>query len=120
MDPIMSAPTITAAAKPGVDAFHEDVRAELVRYLYRQAPGSMLALFIVAGVLAYALWNTVSHDRLLGWLAALGAVTAVRLAQIGTFFRRAPPKERMARWAVASAACSALVGGVWAVACFLF
>jgi signal transduction histidine kinase/CheY-like chemotaxis protein len=116
----MSTIDIAATASPPAEAFREDVKAELVRYLYRQAPGSMVALLIVAAILTYALWNTVGHEWLIGWLVALLGVTALRLAQIGTFFRRSPPKERIRRWAVASAAGSALVGGAWAVACFLF
>jgi signal transduction histidine kinase len=116
----MTTPGITAAAAPRADLFREDVRAELVRYLYRQAPGSMVALFIVAAILTYVLWGIVPREWLLGWLAALGAVSAVRFAQIGTFFRRAPSNEGIMRWAVVSAAGSALVGAVWAVACFLF
>jgi signal transduction histidine kinase/CheY-like chemotaxis protein len=116
----MSTIGITATANPPAEAFREEVKAELVRYLYRQAPGSMVALLIVAGILTYALWNTVGHEWLVGWLAVLVGVTALRFAQIGTFFRRSPPKERIARWAVASAAGSALVGGAWAVACLLF
>lgn len=118
MSSSISTPAFPAA--PRAERFGDDVRAELVRYLYRQAPGSMVALFIVAAILAYALWNVVPTAWLLGWLAALGAVSALRFAQIGVFFRRAPPKEGIMRWAAASAAGSALVGAVWAVACFLF
>lgn len=116
----MSTPGITAAAAPRADLFREDVQAELVRYLYRQAPGSMVALFIVAAILAYVLWNIVPREWLIGWLAALGAVSAVRFAQIGAFSRRAPPNAGIMRWAVVSAAGSALVGIVWAAACLLF
>jgi len=107
-------------ATPHAGAYRDDVKAELVRYLYRQAPGSMVALFIVAGILTYALWNIAPHEWLFGWLAALGAVGALRFAQIRSFFHRAPPKETIMRWAIASAMGSALVGAIWAVACFLF
>ena len=36
------------------------------------------------------------------------------------FFRTNPPKNRITRWAVASAAGSILIGGVWALASILF
>lgn len=111
---------IPAAAGPRADPFRDDVDAELVRYLYRQAPGSMVANLVVAGILVYVLWNSVAQEHLLGWLLGLAAVCALRFAQIGAFFRHAPPKERIARWAAASAAGSALIGGVWALASILF
>ena len=114
------ATSVSTAATPHAGAFRNDVRAELVRYLYRQAPASIVALFIVAGILAYVLWDIVPQQWLIGWLAALVAVNTLRFAQIGMFFHRNPPNEGITRWAVISAAGSALVGTVWAVACFLF
>ena len=108
-----------AVARPA-DAFRDDVNGELVRYLYRQAPASIVTLFIVAGVLAYVLWDIVPRHLMIGWLVALVAVNSLRFAQIGLFFRRNPPNQGINRWAVISAAGSALVGTVWAVACILF
>ena len=110
----------SAAAAPRAHVFRDEVKAELVRYLYRQAPGSMIAILIVALILTGVLWNMVSNALLLGWLLALVAVCAVRLAQIQAFFRRSPPSEGMARWAAASAVGSALIGAVWAFASILF
>ncbi len=116
----MSTQAISAAAAPRTYVFRDDVNAELVRYLYRQAPGSMVAIVIVACILTYVLWNTVSNGLLLAWLLALTGVCALRLVQIGMFFRSDPPKTRITRWAVASAAGSTLIGGVWALASFMF
>ena len=81
------------ATTPRAEAFRDDVNAELVRYLYRQAPGSMVALIVVGTILAYVLWNIAPREWLLGWLAALLAVMALRFAQIRTFFRRAPAQR---------------------------
>ena len=116
----MSTSGITAAATPRTGLFREDVNAELVRYLYRQAPASIVTLFVVAAILAYILWDVVPRQTLLAWLVVLVAVNIVRFAQIGTFLRRAPPNKATPRWALFSAAGSALVGTVWAGACFLF
>jgi two-component system, sensor histidine kinase len=112
----------TTAGAPALqaDAFRDDVKAELVRYLYRQAPASIVTLFVVAGILAYILWDIVPQEWMIGWLAALVIVNTLRFAQISLFFRRNPPVQGITRWAVFSAAGSALVGTVWAVACFLF
>jgi signal transduction histidine kinase len=114
------ATTTGAAAALQADAFRDDVKAELVRYLYRQAPASIVTLLIVAGILAYILWDIVPRQWMIAWLVALVVVNALRFAQIGLFFRRNPPVQGISRWAVFSAAGSALVGTVWAVACFLF
>jgi signal transduction histidine kinase len=114
----MQAMIETAAAR--ANAFSADVRAELVRYLHRQAPGSMIANLIVSGILVYVLWNTAPHQWLVGWLLAVAIVVALRLAQVAVFFRAAPLPDRIGHWAVASAAGSILIGGVWAVASFLF
>lgn len=114
------ATTSGAAVALHADAFRDDVKAELVRYLYRQAPASIVTLFIVAGILAYILWDIVPQQWMIGWLVALTVVNLLRFAQIGFFFRRNPPVQGITRWAVFSAAGSALVGAVWAVACFLF
>lgn len=116
----MTIEATAAGTAPRAHAYRDDVDAELVRYLYRQAPGSMIAILIVGAILTYALWSTVSSAVLLGWLLALTAICALRLAQITLFFRRAPQKAELARWAVASAAGSALIGAVWASASLLF
>jgi signal transduction histidine kinase/CheY-like chemotaxis protein len=116
----MSAPALSAAAAPRAQTFRDEVNAELVRYLYRQAPGSIVAILVVAAILAYVLWDSAPHSHLLGWLLALAAVCALRAAQIAVFFRIDPPKARISRWAVASAAGSTLVGAAWALACLLF
>lgn len=116
----MATSASSAAVALPDNAFRQDVNAELVRYLYRQAPASIVTLFIVAGILAYILWDIVARQTMIAWLVALVAVNLLRFAQIGLFFRRKPPSEGIMRWAVISAAGSALVGSVWAAACFLF
>lgn len=115
----MTTSGMTAAA-PRTGAFRADIDAELVRYLYRQAPSSIVTLFVVAGILAYVLWDIAPQRSLIGWLVALVAVNTLRFVQIGMFSRRKPQNPGIARWAVISAAGSALVGTVWAIACFLF
>lgn len=110
----------TEAVAVRANAFSADVRAELIRYLHRQAPGSMIANLIVSGILVYVLWSIAPHRLLVGWLLAVAIVIAIRLAQVAIFFRAAPPPERIERWAIASAAGSVFIGVVWAVASILF
>lgn len=116
----MSAQASSAAAASRTYSFHDDVNAELVRYLYRQAPGSLVAIVIVGCILTYVLWDIASRAELIAWLVALAAVCGLRLVQLYFFFRTNPPNERLARWAFASAAGSTLIGGAWAFACLRF
>ena len=102
----MSAEASSAAAAPRTYSFHEDVNAELVRYLYRQAPGSLVAIVIVGCILTYVLWDIVSRAELIAWLAALATVSGLRLVQLSFFFRANPPKERHI-WRRLSASTSA-------------
>src|SRR5438105_2808034 len=107
----MSVSDISAAAHS--PTFREEVRQELVRYLYRQAPSSIFTLIIVSTMLGYALWGTTSHSALVAWLLASYGVCGLRLAQIALFHRRSPPDEEIQRWAVWSTIGSALVGILW-------
>lgn len=116
----LSAQASTAAAGPRNYSFQDDVNVELVRYLYRQAPGSVVAILIVGCILTYVLWDTAVRAELIGWLLALAVVCALRFVQLSFFFRTNPPKERIARWAFASAVGSTLFGSAWAIACVLF
>jgi len=109
-----------AAVATRSDAFQLDVNSELVRHLYRQAPASMVATIVVAGILAYALRGVVPAQHLLWWLLLVGAVVAIRFVQIGAFKRRAVPAGQMPFWARSSALGSALVGTIWASASLLF
>src|SRR3954469_15235758 len=81
----MSAQGNRAAAAPRTHSFHDDVNAELVRYLYRQAPGSLVAIVIVGGILTYALWDIAARAELIAWLVALAAVSGLRLVQLSFF-----------------------------------
>lgn len=116
----MSVPNRVGALHPRTELYREDVDLELVRYLYRQAPSSILVLLTVGAIMAGVLWDVVAHGAMVAWLGLLAIVCTIRFAQIGAFRFRAPTKETCHRWAVLSAGGSALIGGTWALACFLF
>src|SRR5688500_12990381 len=101
-------------------AFREDVQAELVRYLYRQAPASVVILFVVGCILAYNVWDIASQRLIVGWLIALATACTIRFAQMGLFIRRNPPNQGIERWAVMSAAGSVFLGTLWGAASVLF
>ncbi|HEU5293252.1 MAG TPA: ATP-binding protein [Burkholderiaceae bacterium] len=112
--------TGNAAAARGVGSYDREVQAELVRQLYRQVPGSMVANIVVAGILSYALWNIVPRGTLLAWLTVVVVVVVLRLAQAHAFLRRDIPPERMPFWARTSALGSSLIGLIWVLASLLF
>jgi poly(3-hydroxyalkanoate) synthetase len=89
----MSVPNPAGAPHPRAVIFREDVDLELVRYLYRQAPSSILVLLTVGAIMAYVLWDLVAHDAMLAWLGLLAVVSAVRFAQIAAFRWRAPTRR---------------------------
>jgi signal transduction histidine kinase/CheY-like chemotaxis protein len=57
---------------------------------------------------------------MLYWLAGHTAVSLLRLALNGAYFRRRPPPSAAGRWGAASAALTFLSGCMWALACVLF
>lgn len=116
----MSLPNRVGALHPRAELYREDVDLELVRYLYRQAPSSILVLLAVGAIMAGVLWDAAAHGAMVAWLGLLVLVCALRFIQIGAFRVRAPTKTTCHRWAVLSAAGSALIGGTWALACVLF
>lgn len=111
----------STARPPDPGSFHDDVNAELVRQLYRQATLAVLGGTLPGGyLLAYILWNTVDRSQMLYWLVAHTGVSLMRLALVGMYFRRPPPPTAAARWALTSAALSLVSGCLWALACVLF
>src|SRR5688572_15315066 len=109
-----------AAVAPRSGAFQDEVKSELVRHLYRQAPASMVATIVVAAILTYALWGVAQRNHLLAWLALVGLVVVARFVQIRIFRRRSIPADQMGSWARSSALGSTLIGAIWALASLLF
>ena len=113
--------TSTAASSPQPGSFHNEVNAELVRQLYRQATVAVLGGTLPGGyLLAYILWNSVERRQMLYWLVGHTAVSLVRLGLNGAYFRSRPPPSAAGRWGAASAALTFVSGCMWALACFLF
>jgi len=116
----MSTVHASVTVGPPSDAFRGAVDSELVRHLYRQAPASMVANIVVSVILAYALWDIVQRSAMLGWLAFVGSVVAIRFVQIRAFRQRTISDDQMPFWARSSALGSALIGAIWALASILF
>ena len=97
------------------------VRADQVKQLYDHAVLGMVATIVNAAALAYILWNVVSHQSLIVWLACLFLVTIVRAVQVYRY-RLAPPSPAEVRSGeIRFNIGLALSGIVWgAAALFLF
>src|SRR5204863_8681589 len=75
-----------------------DVRAELVRTIYRQSTPVLLANCINAAILSAALWGTAPRSLLLLWSSLMGFMALIR-AQLWRRYRDlAPPASEAATW----------------------
>ena len=111
----------STAAPPQPGSFRDEINAELVHQLYRQATIAVLGGTLPAGYfLAFILWDSVERGQMLYWLAGHTAVSLLRLGLNGAYFRRRPPPSAAGRWGAASATLTLLSGCMWALACLLF
>ena len=80
---------------PAADA----VRAEQIRTLYSQSLAILIVNPLNAAIVAAVLWEWADHRLLLGWVAAMTAVTVVRVALRQRFLGAPPPVEQHTVWA---------------------
>jgi two-component system, sensor histidine kinase len=96
------------------------VDAELTRLLFRAAGFGLFSNFALGAVLVAGLWESFPSGRLLGWLGALVAVSAGRVALQRGFARRARTDAEMAGWRLAFGVGVVLAGATWGAAGGLF
>jgi two-component system, sensor histidine kinase len=102
-------------------AGHSDAQQELVdrlRALYRQAPSSGWGSIVVAVCMVVAMWRSVPHPTLLGWLAATVPLVAIRIPLIRAFAAQAT-EVTSAKWGHRYVLMVAAVGICWGFAPFL-
>ncbi len=97
-----------------------EIRAEQIRTLYRFAPPALASGLVVPAILAAALWDAVPRASVLGWLASMAAVAAIRTGLVVAFRRVGPGKSDMSRWVAAYLAGALASGAVWGAAGVLF
>jgi signal transduction histidine kinase len=68
----------------------EIIHAEQTRLLYANAPAGFVATVVNAVLLALIQWPVIAPPRLVAWLAAMLALTALRAGLVWRFQRRAP------------------------------
>lgn len=93
----------------------EAVLAGRVALLYREAIPGFLVTLAVAAVTAFVLWSAVDRATLAGWLAAVGAITALRYLIVRAYSRRDPSPDQAAAWENRFALGAGAMGIAWGV-----
>jgi signal transduction histidine kinase len=91
------------------------VRAEQIRAQYRNMPGAFMGSAIIASLVFAMLYDRLSINILMPWLAAVYILSLIRFALWLWFKRVDPAVKRMARWgrlAIVSAGASGLLWGI--------
>ena len=76
----------------------EIIHAEQIRLLYANAPAGFVATVVNVVLLALIQWPVIAPPRLVTWLAAMLALTALRAVGVWRFQRRAPAPPAIRRW----------------------
>jgi signal transduction histidine kinase/CheY-like chemotaxis protein len=95
-----------------------EVRAELVRTIYRQSTPVLVANCINAGILSAALWGTAPRSLLLLWSSLVALMALVRARLWKRYREQAPPASEAAAWGGRFVAGSAVAGVLWGAAGF--
>lgn len=91
----------------------DEIAAETLRLLYRQAPAGVLGSLSVGSVLVVALAGDTPVRWLLAWAGTLLFVSLLRLGLVAAFRRRDPVAADMAPWQWLYFAVVALTGATW-------
>ena len=75
------------------------IHAEQLRLLYANAPAGFVATVVNVVLLALIQWPVSAPPRLVTWLAAMLALTALRAVGVWRFQHRAPAPPAVRRWA---------------------
>jgi len=97
-----------------------EILAEQIKLLYQQSKTSFLATLFLSMVLVFVLWDYVSKNWLLGWLAAVYLLTFIRFLLVWSYFRRNPSVVESATWGRLFALGVFFSGVIWAIAGSIF
>ena len=80
------------------DPWNDALRAARVRQLYTQGGTGLIGAFVGAVILAFALWDVVSHVRLIIWLCLSASVHVPRHLLRSAYYRSEPKDTDAGRW----------------------
>jgi len=97
-----------------------DMKAEQVRFLYRNAGTGLIVNIALAVLVSWILWGRVTHSVLMYWFATLMIISVLRGIQLLRFKQLQPDDNQMRNWYWAFIAGSTLTGLTWGVTIWLF
>jgi signal transduction histidine kinase/CheY-like chemotaxis protein len=119
--------TTLEAKSPSVDMHgdpagkQERLRHAQISQVYSHSLAGGIAALLGGLAFAGALWNTISHDRLIAWILCYVAIFVVRLRLVSAFRKAAPTGKELLPWGTPHKLLTTLSGLVWtAAAVFLF
>ena len=74
------------------------IHAEQIRLLYANAPAGLVPTVVNVGLLALIQWPVIAPPRIVSWLTAMLALTALRAVVVWRFRRCSPAPPAMRRW----------------------
>ena len=89
------------------------IRAEQMRILSKAYPSTIVANVIMAPLVAWLMWDKVSHGVLMSWVAVLYAVHALEIRYWLTYPKAITNIEECKRWQRQFLMSDALVGAAW-------
>jgi two-component system cell cycle sensor histidine kinase PleC len=92
-----------------------ELRAEIVRGLFVQAPGILLIEMVVALFIAAVFWRSVPAQSLVAWAALLIAAAIVRWVHCRRFFERTRTAAEAKAWGRTFALGTLLSGVLWGI-----
>jgi signal transduction histidine kinase len=96
-------------------AARAELRAEVVRGLFVQAPGILAIEMAVAVLIAAIFWRSVPAQTLIAWSALLVAASIVRWVHCRRYFERARAAEEAGAWGRTFALGTLLSGVLWGI-----
>ncbi|MGE0684957.1 MAG: ATP-binding protein, partial [Candidatus Binatia bacterium] len=98
----------------------EQLRAEQIRLLYKQAPVGLVASLFNAGVTSFMFKDTTSGLAVVSWVGLMVAVIVARALLVRAYQRVAPNAAQAAPWRVWFIVGAGASGIVWGMAGLLF
>jgi len=107
-------PDLTQDNQP--DPANKIIAAQQVALYFNQAYPAIIGAWIAATLFAALQWSTVSHTRILAWIAFFSLVTAGRLLVTRMFKGAEPSADKYSRWRDRAVLCSGFAGIAWGLA----
>ena len=96
------------------------VASEMVLMLYRQSPPIFFGNYAVASLAGYQFWRFCPHGLVLGWVAGIYFLTALRIVVFLAFNIRVRQVAPATRWATIYASLTAISGCFWGAIGLIF